>query len=134
MLFIEQGNNMRTLAGAALKELKERGAADSEVNELGIPVSWLEMVRSRATTYAKRIAYVRSVYLEKHSSRDDVQITSKELEILTDLSQGLSRTEISLTHGISINTVKSMLQVIYDKLGAEGAMDAVRIATTKRIL
>jgi LuxR family maltose regulon positive regulatory protein len=134
MLFIEQGNNMRTLTGTALRELKERGETGLEADGLGLPASWLEMMRSRATTYAKRVAFVRSVYLEKHSPRDDVQITSKELEILTDLSQGLSRTEISLTHGISINTVKSMLQVIYDKLGAESAMDAVRIATTKRIL
>jgi LuxR family maltose regulon positive regulatory protein len=134
MSFIELGNNMRTLAGAALKVLDEPEVLGPGTVGLGIPASWLEAVRRRATTYAKRVAFVRSLYLERHNPHDDVQITGKELEILTDLSQGLSRTEISLTHGISINTVKSMLQIIYDKLGAENAMDAVRIATTKKIL
>jgi LuxR family maltose regulon positive regulatory protein len=132
--FIELGNNMRTLTGAALKALGEPGVRGPDTTGPGIPARWLEMIRSRATTYAKRVAFVRSQYLDEHNPEGDVQLTSKELEILADLSQGLSRTEISLTHDISINTVKSMLQVIYDKLGAESAMDAVRIATTKRML
>jgi LuxR family maltose regulon positive regulatory protein len=134
MPFIEQGNNMRTLAGAALKVLSEPDILALGTIGLGIPAKWLEMIRSRATTYAKRVAFVRTRYLDEHSPEGDVQLTSKELEILGDLSQGLSRTEISLAHNISINTVKSMLQVIYDKLGAESAMDAVRIATAKQLL
>jgi LuxR family maltose regulon positive regulatory protein len=123
MPFIEMGNPMRTLAGMALRE-----------KAAGIPASWLENMRSRATTYAKRVAYVRSCYLEDHNIAADVHLTSKELEVLNDLAQGLSRMEISMAHDISINTVKSMLPIIYQKLGAENALDAIRLATTKGLL
>ncbi|MDR2673003.1 MAG: LuxR C-terminal-related transcriptional regulator [Coriobacteriales bacterium] len=123
MLFIEFGNNMRSLASLALK-----------TPNFGVPTEWLETIRCRSTTYAKHVAYVRSCYLQAHGSKTNVHLTSKELDILVDLSHGLSRTEISLAHGISINTVKSVLQVIYDKLGAEGALDAVRIAVAKQLI
>ncbi|MDR0346971.1 MAG: LuxR C-terminal-related transcriptional regulator [Coriobacteriales bacterium] len=123
MPLIELGNNMRSLANAALK---------AEV--AGIPTEWLETIRSRATTYAKRVAHVRSRYLETHGLTAEVQLTQRELAILQDLSHGLSRTEISLAHGVSVNTVKSMLQMIYQKLGAESALDAIRVATTKHLM
>jgi LuxR family maltose regulon positive regulatory protein len=123
MPFIELGNNMRSLTAAALK---------TPVS--GLPTDWLELIRRRATTYAKRVAFIRSRYLETHSLSTDVQLTSKELEILEDLFHGLSRTEISLTRNVSVNTVKSMLQTVYHRLGAENALDAVRIATAKNLL
>jgi LuxR family maltose regulon positive regulatory protein len=123
MPIIEMGNNTRSLITAALKAPPE-----------GVPVEWLETIRSRATTYAKRVAFVRSRYLEAHGLNISIQLTGKEIEILEDLSHGLSRTEIALAHGVSINTTKSMLQMIYDKLGAESAMDAIRIATAKHLL
>jgi LuxR family maltose regulon positive regulatory protein len=123
MPFIELGNNLRSLAVAALKEPREL-----------LPAAWLESIRCRATTYAKRVAFVRSRYLEAQGMDSRVQLTNKELEVLRDLLQGLSRAEISLAHGISINTVKTMLQMIYDKLGAESGMDAIRIATARRLL
>ncbi|MDR1013519.1 MAG: LuxR C-terminal-related transcriptional regulator, partial [Coriobacteriales bacterium] len=117
MPFVEFGNNMRGLATAALKD-----------SAPGLPTAWLTTIRSKATTYAKRVAFVRSRYLEGRDPDASIQLTNKEVEVLRDLSQGLSRAEISLAHGISINTVKTMLQMIYDKLGAESAMDAIRIA------
>jgi LuxR family maltose regulon positive regulatory protein len=123
MPFVELGNNMRSLTAAALKTPVP-----------GLPTDWLELIRRRATTYAKRVAFVRSRYLEAHSLSVDVQLTSKEFEILEDLSHGLSRTEISLARDISVNTVKSMLQMIYHRLGAENALDAIRIATAKNLL
>jgi LuxR family maltose regulon positive regulatory protein len=125
MPFIELGNNMRSLTSAALK---------IPASARGIPTDWLEMIRGRATTYAKRVAFVRSRYLEAHNPDTSVQLSIRELEVLEDLTHGLSRTEISLARGISLNTVKSMLQIIYAKLGAENAMDAIRIATMKQLL
>jgi LuxR family maltose regulon positive regulatory protein len=125
MLFVELGNNMRSLATAALKVPS---------STLGIPTAWLEAIRSRATTYAKRVAFVRSCYLEKYNPDASVQLSARELEVLEDLTHGLSRTEISMARGISLGTVKSMLPIIYAKLGADSAMDAVRIATTKQLL
>ncbi|MDR1801570.1 MAG: LuxR C-terminal-related transcriptional regulator [Lachnospiraceae bacterium] len=121
--FIELGNTMRTLAGNAIKSGKT-----------GIPDEWLEMVRSRANTYAKRVAHVRSQYNEENNPEGGAALTTKEHAILQDLAQGLSRTEIAAGHGISVNTVKVVLQIIYDKLGAEHSIDAVKIALSRGLI
>jgi len=123
MIFIELGNHMRTLAAAAQK------AGGS-----GVPDAWLEDIQKKAATYAKRVGQVRSQYRQAEGLEDGVQLTQKELNLLQDLSHGLSRTESAAARGISINTVKMMLQYIYEKLGAENSMDAVRIAFAKGLL
>jgi DNA-binding NarL/FixJ family response regulator len=123
MHFIELGNGMRSLAAAALKE-----------KNCGIPVKWLETMKSRATTYAKRVSQVRQTYLTKHHLDKNVQLTEREQQLLFDLSQGLSRTEIALYHNLSVNTVKIALQMIYGKLGARNAIEAVRIAVQTKLL
>ncbi|MDR1292894.1 MAG: LuxR C-terminal-related transcriptional regulator [Clostridiales Family XIII bacterium] len=123
MPFIEMGNNMRSLAGAAL-----RG------EDCGIPTEWLDTIRSKSATYAKRVAHVKSKYRQDVGKNSDVPLTLKEKEILRDMSQGLSRTEIATYRGVSVNTVKAMLQVVYEKLGADNSMDALRIAISKEIV
>ena len=123
MVFVEQGNHMRTLAAAALKQ-----------PACGIPSAWLETIQTKAATYAKRVAQVRSQYRLETGLDGSTQLTNKETELLTDLSHGLSRTEIASARSISINTVKMMLQYIYEKLGAENSMDAVRLAFAKGLL
>ena len=123
MIFVELGNHMRTLAAAAQK------AGGS-----GVPDAWLEDMQKKAATYAKRIGQVRSQYRQAEGLEDGVQLTQKEINLLQDLSHGLSRTESAAARGISINTVKMMLQYIYEKLGAENSMDAVRIAFAKGLL
>jgi LuxR family maltose regulon positive regulatory protein len=123
MVFIEMGNHMRTLAAAAQK-----------AEGCGIPDAWLEDIQKKAATYAKRVGQVRSQYRQAEGLEDGVQLTQKEINLLQDLSHGLSRTESAAARGISINTVKMMLQYIYEKLGAENSMDAVRIAFAKGLL
>jgi LuxR family maltose regulon positive regulatory protein len=51
------------------------------------------------------------------------------MEVLTGLSQGLTREEIAGLSAISVNTVKSTIRSIYNKLGAVNRADAIRIAT-----
>ncbi|MDR3052318.1 MAG: LuxR C-terminal-related transcriptional regulator [Coriobacteriales bacterium] len=123
MPFIAMGNHARSLIGYALK-----------IKDLGIPTAWLQMVRSKATTYAKRVASVRNRYLESCGDAPLVQLTTKELRLLDDLSRGLSRSELALAQDISINTVKAMLQIVYEKLGAESGIEAVRIAASKNLI
>ena len=120
MIFIEMGNQMRTLAAAAQKR-----------RDIGIPAAWLETMQTKAATYAKRVGQVRMKYRLEEGLDGSAQLTQKELDLLSDLSHGLSRTEIAAARGISINTVKMMLQYVYEKLGAENSMDAVRIAAGK---
>jgi DNA-binding CsgD family transcriptional regulator len=122
LIFIELGNEMRVLASFALK------------NDCNIPKTWLETIRSKATTYAKRLAHVRARFNEDEKIGDAVDLTNRELEILTDLAQGLSRVEIAEARNISINTVKTMLPHIFRKLGANNTIDAIRIAVANKIV
>jgi LuxR family maltose regulon positive regulatory protein len=123
MPFIEMGNHMRSLTGAALRE-----------KDCGIPRAWLEQIRRKSATYAKRVAHVKSRYRQETGKDGDIQLTLKEKEVLQDMSQGLSRTEIAEYRGISVNTVKAMLQIIYEKLGADNSMDALRISISKGLI
>ncbi|MDR1712574.1 MAG: LuxR C-terminal-related transcriptional regulator [Coriobacteriales bacterium] len=121
--FVEMGNDMRALASAALKSRR-----------CSIPKAWLEAIKSKSTTYAKRLAYIRSQFQSEHNIGVEVQLSSRETEVLVDLSQGLSRSEIALGRGLSVNTVKAMLQSVFNKLGAENSKDAIRIASTMGLL
>ena len=123
MPFIEMGKDMRTLATFALKK-----------PDCGIPKSWLETVSRKSSSYSKRQAHVVAHYKQVSGLTDGIGISQREREVLTDLSHGLSRTEIAASCSISINTVKMILKNIYTKLGAESLADAIRIATERRII
>jgi LuxR family maltose regulon positive regulatory protein len=125
MPFIELGKTMRTLTGAALKA----GAA-------GIPPAWLERVRRHASSYAQKIFTAAEKYRDsrKGSSKEGTPLSRREKAVLTGLSRGLTREEIALDGGISVNTVKSAIRSVYNKLGAVNRADAVRIAAAQGIL
>ncbi|MDR1571100.1 MAG: LuxR C-terminal-related transcriptional regulator [Clostridiales Family XIII bacterium] len=61
-------------------------------------------------------------------------LSRREIEVLCELSQGLTREEIANKKYISVNTVKSEIKSIYNKLGAVNRADAVRISTGLGIL
>jgi LuxR family maltose regulon positive regulatory protein len=121
MPFIELGKDMRTLSAFALKK------------QTKIPKSWLETVNRKSASYAKRQAHVITKF-KQINSITEIPISSREAEILTDLSHGLSRSEIAANRKLSINTVKMVINSIYMKLGAENMADAIRIAAERRIL
>jgi DNA-binding NarL/FixJ family response regulator len=123
MPFIEQGKDMRTLTSFALKEPHN-----------AIPKDWLEAVNRKSATYAKRLVHAAAEYKRAHNISDDIAISPREHEILTDLSHGLSRAEIAASRRLSINTVKMVINNVFMKLGAENLADAVRIATERKII
>ncbi|MDR1622134.1 MAG: LuxR C-terminal-related transcriptional regulator [Synergistaceae bacterium] len=123
MLFIEEGNNMRTLTSSAMRS-----------NNCAIPRQWLEKIHKKSAAYAKKLAYVISEYENDKHLGGDIHLTVKERAILTDLYQGLSRTEIAINRNLSVNTIKADLQMIYTKLGAADGADAVRIARSLGLL
>ncbi|MDR0447941.1 MAG: LuxR C-terminal-related transcriptional regulator [Treponema sp.] len=123
MPFIELGKDMRTLCASAIKEFKGT-----------IPVSWLEKLNRKAATYAKRQSFVISEYRQANCIADKVTISTRESEILTDLSFGLSRTEIAASRSLSINTVKMVINNMYMKLGAENMVNLIRIATERKMI
>jgi LuxR family maltose regulon positive regulatory protein len=123
MPFIELGKDMRTLTAAAMKDKK-----------CGIPPQWLEMINRKAATYAKRLTFIISEYKRVNNLGNDVPLSSREMDILHDLSHGLSRPEIAANHGLSINTVKMVLNAIYTKLDADNVTDVIRIALERQLI
>ncbi|MCL2271138.1 MAG: LuxR C-terminal-related transcriptional regulator, partial [Treponema sp.] len=123
MPFIEMGKDMRTLTAFVLKD-----------SEGTIPKSWLESVSRKSASYAKHRAHVITEYKHDRGITGDIAISPRESEILTDLSHGLSRTEIASNRNLSINTIKMVVNNLYIKLGAENLADAIRIATEHKII
>jgi LuxR family maltose regulon positive regulatory protein len=128
MPFAELGKDMRALVSAALKD---RATA--------IPRDRLEKIRNNAYAYAKKLFAVTEQYsppLSRRlaSSNIAVSLSPRELDVLTGLSQGLTREEIAEASSLSLNTVKSVIRSVYNKLGALNRADAVRIATASGLL
>jgi LuxR family maltose regulon positive regulatory protein len=124
MPFIELGKDMRTLIEAARKE-----------NFSGIPAAVLNDLHIKASLYAKKIFSVSEKNLTKSSeashSLPGYGLSHREMNVLKNLSEGLTREEIAKSSSISVNTVKSVLRSVYTKLGALNRADAIRIATTR---
>jgi LuxR family maltose regulon positive regulatory protein len=123
MMFVEYGNKMRTLSRAAIKAAC-----------CGLPTDWLTKINKKSATYAKKLTFIVSEYRKANHLGDDIHLSPREIEILTDLCHGLSRAEIADNRRLSINTVKSLLQIIYAKLGAENNMDVMRIALDMKLI
>jgi LuxR family maltose regulon positive regulatory protein len=123
MPFIEMGKDMRTLTSALLKE-----------PENVIPKAWLEDINRKSATYAKRRSHVIAEYAQVNRMSDGVNITPREADILSDISHGLSRAEIASDRGLSINTVKMVINNLYYKLGAQNLADLIRIATNRKMI
>ena len=128
MPFTERGKDMRALAGAAIRD-----------GSLSIPKDALEKIQRSSALYAKNVLAI-SAKLE-NETRAGIRRTGsgrllspRETDILTGLSQGLTREEIARVRSISINTVKSITRSIFFKLGAVNRADAVRIATELDLL
>jgi DNA-binding NarL/FixJ family response regulator len=68
------------------------------------------------------------------SASDRPILTQRELEILTLLAEGLPNREIADVLFISLDTVKSHLKKIYQKLGAQNRSHAAKLAIRKGIL
>jgi LuxR family maltose regulon positive regulatory protein len=123
MPFIELGKDMRTLTRTAMRN-----------KDLDIPSKWLELVNRKSTTYAKRLLLVTLEYRKANNIRDDVKLSTREMEVLKDLHDGLSRVEIAANRDLSISTVKMILNSVYAKLGAGSLADVIRIAINRNLI
>jgi DNA-binding CsgD family transcriptional regulator len=120
--FIEQGRDMRTLASAALREAE------------GDYALWLGEIRRRSASFAKTQSLMISAYEKSHGAGFAARLSARERDILRDLYTGLSRGEIAAKQAISVNTVNSVLGSLFNKLGANGTVDAVRIAAEEKLV
>lgn len=117
MPFIENGKYTRTLI--------KRTAP-----YLNIPPNWLDDIQKKATTYAKRLSKITADFQANLIAKAaNPNLSHRETEILTSLSQNLTRDEIANAYGLSVNTVKSTINNIHNKLGVNTSIDAIRVAT-----
>ena len=123
MPFVNLGKDMRTLCAAALKE-----------PGFGIPEDWLEMIRSKSSSYAKRQSHVIVEYKRAYNIREGVAVTKREIDIITDISHGLSHTEIAVSRGLSVNTVKTVISTIHKKLNTENLADLIRVSIENKLI
>jgi LuxR family maltose regulon positive regulatory protein len=63
-----------------------------------------------------------------------VRLSARETDVLNDLYNGLSRSEIAANHNLSINTVKMVLNTIYAKLNANSVADVIRTALDRKLI
>ena len=104
MPFVEMGASMRTLAQFAQNS-----------PQCTIPAEWLEDIKRKSSTYAKKLAYVGN-YFNRFAKEDGPRLTKKELEMLKNICRGLTREEIAVECDLSINTVKSMMKILGSSL------------------
>ncbi|MDR1412295.1 MAG: LuxR C-terminal-related transcriptional regulator [Spirochaetaceae bacterium] len=128
MPFIELGKDMRTLLGAAIKNKAPE-----------FPPGWLEKLRLGAAGYAKKLFSATEQYraaadARKEPGKPAAALSGREFQVLTELSRGMTQEEIASFSSISVNTVKSVIRSIYNKLGAVNRVNAVRIAADMGIL
>ena len=123
MPFIEMGKAFSPLAAA----VRERG--DNK-----IPVEWLASIERKASVYVKKTAIVANAFKRAQKLIEPVSLSEREQEVLRDLYHGLSREEIAENRYLSINTVKSVLRSVFNKLDANNNVDAIRIALEKDLL
>ncbi|MDR2656155.1 MAG: LuxR C-terminal-related transcriptional regulator [Oscillospiraceae bacterium] len=123
MPFAELGKDMRTLTAAAMKD-----------PERTVSREWLSEINRKSAAYARQQSLIIAEYRKTHKLEKEVELSRREKEILLDLSQGLSRSEIAADRNISENTVKTITDSVYSKLGASSLIEAIRIATEEKLI
>jgi LuxR family maltose regulon positive regulatory protein len=124
MPYIEMGKDTRSLFGGILKGSYE----------CSIPRDWLERIYRASSAYAKKVLVAVEIYGSPEKRESSTGLSRRELGVLTGLSQGLTREELAEDNDISINTIKSVIKSVYNKLGAVNRADAIRIATSRGLL
>ncbi len=67
-------------------------------------------------------------------SRDDPGLTQRQLEVLQSLALGKRYKEIAKELSVSLNTIKTHTENLYERLGAHNRTQAIRSARERGIL
>lgn len=121
--FIELGKDMRSLVTAAMRE-----------SDCAISSEWLETARRGSASFAKRQSMMISDYEKSRGQTRGAKLSPRESEILSDLYCGLSRSEIAANRSLSINTVNSTINGIFNKLGSHSVVETIRIAAEEKLV
>ena len=123
MFFIEMGKHLHPVTNAISKQ-----------KNTGINKEWLNRINRKASIFAKKAANFNATLNTGKNNKETISLSSRELEVISDLYQGLTREEIAENRFLSINTVKKILQSIFIKLDAANSAQAIRIAVEKKLV
>lgn len=95
-------------------------------------ISMLETILNNNSRdeYINKTTVLSRQYIEnlQNSSENKINLSQRELEVLSLTAKGLKRTQVACKLGISESTAKTHLQNIYKKLQVSGKFEAVKIA------
>ena len=128
VMFAKYEKDIRTLTAAALKNAAVHNGA------YPIPIKRLEEINRKSSAYAKRKFKNIAEYKHINNIKKEIYLTKRETAVLKDLSDGFSRNEIAVSQNISINTVKTVINSIYGKLGVFSLPEAIRAAVDRKLI
>jgi len=134
--FTEYGKDMRTLTLAVHRNGGAKNSAHGAMqpDTLRIPKKWLEEINRISSTYAKRKAKMVAECRQANNIEGGIKLTKREIAILKDMADGLSRSEIASNRNISVNTIKMAVNIIYSKLGVSSMGEAIHTAVDQKII
>ena len=97
-------------------------------------VNSIEEVLQGGAPMSPSIARMVISHMHESSTGKDYQLTAREKEILQSLSRGNSFKLIAAELGISLETVRTHIKHIYDKLHVQSQIEAVSKAITERLI
>jgi len=130
--FTEHAKDMRTLTLAVHKTADHNAASNADIRR--IPKKWLEDINRISSTCAKRKTKMITEFRLANNMENEIMLTKREIAILKDMADGLSRAEIASNRNISVNTIKMAVSIIYDKLSVSSLGEAIRAAVDKKII
>jgi DNA-binding NarL/FixJ family response regulator len=107
--------------------LLKKYISDKLVNSIG------EVLQGGAPM-SPSIARMVISHMHETTANNDYQLTPREKEILQSLSKGNSFKLIAAELGISLETVRTHIKHIYDKLHVQSQIEAVSKAITERLI
>ncbi|MEO6119241.1 MAG: response regulator transcription factor [Terriglobales bacterium] len=95
----------------------------------------LKLTRPQTTVVIKEVPVARSgPFAVDHEKLEELHITTRELEILQLIAEGLRNREIAEKLFVSENTVKTHSSRVFDKLGAKRRTQAVQLGKEYRLI
>ena len=95
----------------------------------------LRITRQKGRVVVREVAVpAPAQFVRDERKLESLEITPRELEILTLIAEGLSNKEIAERAYVSENTVKTHSSRLFNKLGARRRTQAVQLAKAMRLI
>ncbi len=134
-LFIDEAREPNSVFSCITERTKRRNSAVTNPEMLAFIDAIQQKLMGADESPDKEIASGKAPEKREESSVELVEeLTSRELEILNYISQGLSNQEIAGKLFLSLGTIKWHTSNIYGKLGARGRIQAISMARKLNLL